>query len=151
MGQPTKCTPERIEAICAKIRKGVRDEVAAQCQGVSPAAHYNWMNWGADGREPYVEYMESVARARAEWEAEKVEELNATVTYSKDGTPAAVGRDRQWLLRHLRKEAYSEDFRIEVMDNAHEQIIGRLRQALDSETFAKVLRVLAAEDSEEES
>ena len=150
MGQPTKCTEAMTLAICEHIKCGVRDEVAAQCEGICADSHYEWMRRGATGEEPYSEYSESVTRARALWEAEKVRELNSTMVYDKNGEPlAAVGRDRQWLMRHLRKEAYSDEFKIEVMDNANEQIISRLRAALDSEAFAKVLQVLVAEDSDE--
>src|SRR5579862_3220117 len=73
-GAPLKLTPERQCAICDAIRAGVRPEIAAAYNGVSARSFYRWRALGhAFDAEPiYVEFVEAVELALAEWEARDV-------------------------------------------------------------------------------
>jgi transposase len=70
-GAPSKLTPERQQRICDAIRAGVRPEVAAVYCGVGARTHYRWMQQGRaeDAAPCFVEYVEQVELALAEWEA----------------------------------------------------------------------------------
>jgi hypothetical protein len=69
-----KLTPERQCAICDAIRAGVRPETAAVYNGVGARSYYRWMALGraADAEPVYVEFVEAVEAALAEWEARDV-------------------------------------------------------------------------------
>jgi hypothetical protein len=73
-GAPSKLTPERRVSICDAIRAGVRPEIAAVYNGVAARSYYRWMALGrAAGAEPsYLEFVEAVELALAEWEARDV-------------------------------------------------------------------------------
>jgi hypothetical protein len=70
-GAPLKLTVERQEQICQAVRAGVRPEVAAVYAGVGARSYYRWMSLGrgADAERVYVEFVEAVEVALAEWEA----------------------------------------------------------------------------------
>jgi hypothetical protein len=73
-GAPLKLTPERQAGICDGIRAGVRPEIAAVCNGVGARTYYRWMQLGraADAETVYLEFVEAVEVALAEWEAREV-------------------------------------------------------------------------------
>lgn len=73
-GALLKLTAERQAAICDAIRAGVRPEVAAVYNGVGARSYYRWMQLGrALEPEPvYVDFVEAVEHALAEWEARDV-------------------------------------------------------------------------------
>jgi hypothetical protein len=59
------------EQICQAIRAGVRPEVAAVYAGVGARSYYRWVSLGR-GANPdpvYVEFVEAIELALAEWEA----------------------------------------------------------------------------------
>jgi hypothetical protein len=67
-------TPERRSAICDAIRAGVRPEIAAVYNGIGARTYYRWMQLGraADAELIYLEFVEAVELALAEWEARDV-------------------------------------------------------------------------------
>jgi hypothetical protein len=73
-GATLKLTAERQSSICDAIRAGIRPEVAAVYSGVGARTYYRWMQIGraADGELVYVEFVEAVELALAEWEARDV-------------------------------------------------------------------------------
>jgi hypothetical protein len=73
-GASLKLTPQRQSGICDAIRAGVRPEVAAMYNGVGARTYYRWMSLGraADAEPVYVEFVEAVELALAEWEARDV-------------------------------------------------------------------------------
>ena len=70
-GAPLKLTAERQARICDAIRGGVRPETAAVYCGVGARSYYRWMQLGraADAEAVFVEFVEQVELALAEWEA----------------------------------------------------------------------------------
>jgi hypothetical protein len=73
-GAPSKLTPDRQSAICDAIRAGVRPEIAAAYNGVGARSYYRWMALGraANAEPSYLEFVEAVELALAEWEARDV-------------------------------------------------------------------------------
>lgn len=66
MGRKTRLTPDASQRICAAIRAGAFDWVAAEANGVSRRSFYDWLAWGEKGREPYSQFSRDVAEARAQ-------------------------------------------------------------------------------------
>lgn len=73
-GAPLKLTPERQAGISDAIRAGVRPEIAAVYNGVGARTYYRWMQLGraADAEPVYLEFVDAVEVALAEWEARDV-------------------------------------------------------------------------------
>jgi hypothetical protein len=70
-GAPLKLTPELTGTICDAVRAGVRPEVAAVYNGIGARSYYRWMAQGraSDADPLFVEFVEAVELALAEWEA----------------------------------------------------------------------------------
>jgi transposase len=68
-GRPSKLTPEIQERICQLIRAGNTVEIASEASGITPTTFYNWMQKGADGRQPYADFSKAIEQVRAEAEA----------------------------------------------------------------------------------
>ena len=75
MARATKLTSKLQAAIVERVQAGNFPEVAAQCEGVSSTAFYEWMQRGRSGEEPFAEFAESITRARAEAEAKALREV----------------------------------------------------------------------------
>jgi len=73
-GAPLKLTLERQTRICDAVRAGVRPEVAAVYCGIGARTYYRWMQLGrgTDAAASYLEFVEAVELALAEWEARDV-------------------------------------------------------------------------------
>lgn len=66
---PSKLTPEVQERVAMLIRVGNTVEIAAQATGIGRSTFFLWMNRGAEGVEPYVQFVAAVEQSRAEAEA----------------------------------------------------------------------------------
>lgn len=64
-GRPSKLTPELQKEICKYLELSVAAKYAARSCGISESTYYDWVNKGADGIEPYVEFSEAVDQASA--------------------------------------------------------------------------------------
>lgn len=62
------CTPDRIAKVADAIRAGNYANVAARYAGIGESTFHLWMKKGADGQEPYVEFVEAVKSAEADAE-----------------------------------------------------------------------------------
>lgn len=67
-GRPKKYTPERAAIIINARRNGETYEIAAKRAGVTETAIYNWKN-------KYVDFVEGIKKAEAEWEQIYVNKL----------------------------------------------------------------------------
>jgi hypothetical protein len=65
MPRKSKLTPQVQEMIVEALRVGAIHEHACQYAGISTAAMYNWLQWGEQGRHPYVEFLEAVKKAES--------------------------------------------------------------------------------------
>lgn len=148
MGRPTKCTTSLIARVEQRILNGARDEVAAGAEGIDRATHFRWMKRGAEGEEPFGDYCDAVAHARDVWEANVVAELSTSMRSSEHGdTP--IGSDRMFLLKTLRKEAYSADYKAKVMDDCYSEIFDRVRAKKSEEFYRELLGCLFEEGGAE--
>jgi hypothetical protein len=107
-GAPLKLTPERQAGICDAIRAGVRPEVAAVYTGVGARTYYRWMalGRGVDADPVYLEFVEAVEVALAEWEARDVLLIGEA---AKDDWRAAA-----WRLERRLPKVYGKRERHEI-------------------------------------
>src|SRR5437867_932088 len=107
-GASLKPTSDRQQRICDAIRAGIRPETAAIYSGVGARTFYRWMQQGraADAGPQYVEFVEQVELALAEWEARDVL-LNGEA--AKDDWRAAA-----WRLERRLPRVYGKRERHEI-------------------------------------
>jgi hypothetical protein len=107
-GAALKLTPERQCRICDAIRAGVRPEVAAVYTGVGARTYYRWMalGRGAEAEPVYLEFVEAVEVALAEWEARDVLLIGEA---AKDDWRAAA-----WRLERRLPKVYGKRERHEI-------------------------------------
>ena len=72
VGRDTKLTPELQTKVIDYIKNGNYTKTACQAVGISEQTYYTWVKRGKDGESPFVEFLESVERARAEAEVRNV-------------------------------------------------------------------------------
>ena len=65
-GRRTLLTPEMSAKICAAIRAGAFDWVAAEAYGIGRRTFYDWIARGETGRAPYLQFSRDVEEARAQ-------------------------------------------------------------------------------------
>jgi transposase len=65
MGRPTKLNAATQKAIIEAIQAGMYEKDAALYAGISEPTFHNWMARGREGEAPFLEFQESVKKARA--------------------------------------------------------------------------------------
>lgn len=75
-GRPTKLTPELAEKFCTYCRKGMSLQGSAALCGITKQAFFEWAKRGADGEQPYADFIDSVEHARAQAEYSHVRTIN---------------------------------------------------------------------------
>lgn len=93
MGRRTKLTPETSQRICAAIRAGAFDWVAAEASGIGRSTFYQWIAFGESGRKPYREFVDNVREAQAQ--ARTSAELEVRKTNPLAWLRLGPGRDRK--------------------------------------------------------
>jgi hypothetical protein len=152
MARPTKCTPQVTETICEHIRQGVPQETSAALAGISERTFYDWMSWGAAGREPWAQFSQSVARARAECEAALIADVRDGLQVS--GKPD--WKSRQRLLETLFPERHGQTIQIKAkVDQELERLLKAFEDAhrsgeLSTDEYRKVLTIAARSTGEVE-
>lgn len=143
-GRPTKLTPELRDSICELIAQGNFPETAAQACGIHRATYYQWAARGRDGEQPFRDFADAVARARADAQVTLLSELRAKALEPKGGSHI------QWLLERLNRERFGPQVKIQVA-NELERYIDVAEQVLDSEQFARLLEAWASADDSPEA
>lgn len=72
----TKLTPEITEIICQYIEKGNSYETAAQAVGICRPTIYNWMKRGESEEEPFLQFLQSIKKAKAKSEIRHIEVID---------------------------------------------------------------------------
>ena len=149
-GRPTKCTPGLIRAVAARAELGVTAETACQSEGVSLSTWYSWKERGERGEQPYADFLEEIACARARGEVRHVEKLQSPTITRKDGS---VEVDVNAILKVLERSPatradWGQRVEVQVVEKVQRDLIERLRARLDPEAFSAVVEVLVGEDSE---
>lgn len=65
-GAPTKCTPETQEIMLESVSMGLPIRFACDRAGISTSAHYDWVQRGENGEQPFADYAEAIKKARAD-------------------------------------------------------------------------------------
>jgi transposase len=123
MPRPTLLTPERTEKIVALISAGNFAETAALASGISKQTYYNWLARGKAERErlnevlngkprvkeaPYLEFFDSIEKARAEAEARMV------VLITKAAQEPRTWQAAAWWLERVAPQKYGRINRTEI-------------------------------------
>lgn len=68
----TKLTPELQEKIIKYIKGGNYIVIACQAVGISEVTYYDWIKRGKAGEEPFLKFLKSIKKAKAEAEIKYV-------------------------------------------------------------------------------
>jgi hypothetical protein len=98
-GRPTLCRPALVERIYSAVREGVTRRAAALACGVSSRTFHNWITRGAAGEQPFLQFVQRIERAEAEWQGEL--EIQILEAGKRDWRAAA------WLLERRCAAEYS--------------------------------------------
>jgi hypothetical protein len=99
-GRPSKCSPERVEAILAMLRAGNTRSAAAAAAGVDRSQLWRWMARDATFRN-------AIEKAEAEAKLRFVGQIDRAVT---DGTWQAAA----WWLERRRPDAWGKRERVDL-------------------------------------
>lgn len=147
IGRPTKLTSDLTEQVVSAIEEGNYVETAAQAVGIHPATYYNWMTWGAQGKEPYAAFFEAVTCARARAEMQLVREVR---TGDDKGVSFGPARAAAFMLERTRPDKFAQRVNLKVKD-AVEEVLECVRRVCSEEDFARVLEELSRRDSGDEA
>ena len=100
-GQPTKCTPELIQAFADSIELGMPNNYACDLHGINPTTYCNWMNHGAEGKEPYVRFFEAIKKAEPKFIAHNLNVIKNAA--QAQWLPAA------WLLERKAPQSFARN------------------------------------------
>lgn len=102
-------TASLIRKICALIeQEAVFPVTAARAYGIDDSTFYNWLRYGDEGREPYLDLVASIKRADAKAEAKFTSNFFKTVLQSNNGIEKATFGSRRWR-SHWHDKAELED------------------------------------------
>ncbi len=102
MARPTKLTPELTREISTYIRNGNSPTISATLVGISPSTYFNWMSKGSDQEPRFMEFLESVERAKAQSIATQLAHVSK-VADSGNWRAAA------WLLERMAPESFGKN------------------------------------------
>ena len=135
-GRPTKLTDALSARIILTIRAGNYLETAAAVNGIGESTLHSWLEKGRRGRRPYVEFLESVEKARAASEA-------AALKVIKDAMPENW-QAAAWYLERSRPDRWGKriDLRIQrehILEDTRRLAVER---GLDPDVAVKEVEVL---------
>jgi hypothetical protein len=125
-GRPTKLTAKVSRAICDAIREGLSIDGASAKGGIHPSTFHDWIARGVAGEQPFADFAEQAAQARAhvearllesvEWAAGERIRLRALGSGESAEVIEDVERDWRaaaWLLERKFPEAYGNRAKVE--------------------------------------
>lgn len=62
-GRHTKLTPALQKKMIKLLKTGVTVTDACAHVGIAQGTYYNWIEWGHEGKSPYLQFLEAVTRA----------------------------------------------------------------------------------------
>lgn len=141
MARPTKLTPELTAAFAESVETGHYFEDACALCDIDRSTGDNWMEWGAEGKEPYAEFFRVVKRA----EAKAKDAALKNIRDAAGGPGAAPWQNRAWWLERRHPRQYGR----QIQQVEHSGHVGIIRieglEAADEEA----LRKLAGRDEEQ--
>jgi hypothetical protein len=147
MARPTKLTAELSATIVASIEAGNYNDTAAQAAGVDRQTFYNWLKWGREGREPYVEFFDEVTRAHAKAESDLVTTLKKG---DEKGASFGQAKAAAFLLERTRPKKFAQRINLKVQDEL-ERLLDIAERVLAPKDFGILVEALAADGGEGEA
>ena len=128
MGRPDKLPPQTRDTIIELIRKGNYVSVAASAAGVSESTLYSWLQRAKNAKSgKFLEFSESLQKARAEAEVKAVEAVVNSV--SKDWKAAMTFLERRSPDRWGRKAiVMKEEKTVGLTEEEHREATRRLEE-----------------------
>jgi hypothetical protein len=102
MARPTKLNSELVKEITSYIHLGNSPTVSARLVGISPSTYFDWMRKGANQESKFLEFSESIERAKAQAIINRVAEITSAAE-------AGYWRAAAWLLEKMAPELYGKD------------------------------------------
>lgn len=99
MTRPTKLTPELTKGITTYIEGGNSPTISATLVGIAPSTYFNWMSKGSNQEPRFLEFLESIERAKAQSIVNQVAHISK-VADSGNWRAAA------WLLERMAPESF---------------------------------------------
>lgn len=132
-----KFTPEIGNKICEIVRRGNFREMAVAQTRISRQTLYNWIRRGADGEQPYAQFLADLEAAESE--AEDVLVVAVRQQARKDWRAAA------WLLERRGSKRWGYKAQVEfTVDEALEDILDVTARVLGGEAAATLFGALAS-------
>lgn len=154
MARPTKLTPAVHQAVVEALRKGLPLDTVADKIGIEQATMRDWIarGKGTSRRPPseeFVAFAEDVARARAEFEENVLDNIRTAVTPGEFGVTDV--KAQMWLAERLRPDKYGQSVQVRMKVDAElNGILEKLRTGLDQATFERVVDILADDGASED-
>ena len=102
MARPTKLTPKLTGEITTYIRDGNSPTISATLVGVSPSTYFNWMSKGSNQEPRFMEFSESIERAKAQSVVNRV----AHISRAAD---SGNWRAAAWMLERMAPESFGKN------------------------------------------
>lgn len=101
MARPAKLTPELTREISTYISDGNSPTISVTLVGISPSTYFNWMRKGANKEPGFMEFLESIERAKAQSIINRVARITKA---AEDGHWRAAA----WLLERMAPKSYGK-------------------------------------------
>ena len=102
MARPAKLTPDLTKEISTYIRDGNSPAASATLVGISPSTYFNWMSKGSNQEPKFLEFSESIERAKAQSIINRVAHIARA---ADDGHWRAAA----WLLERMAPESFGKN------------------------------------------
>lgn len=143
MARPTSL-PEVQAVILTAIEAGNYRVTACAAAGIHRHTLQNWEKWGAEGKEPYAEFLAALQTAEAKAEMRLLSDIDS----ARAGTPGVSGADvwqtKAWILERRWPQRWAARVRTVVAEEVG-TLVNKLRD--QPELQRKVADVLAEGDS----
>lgn len=146
MPRATKLTKEIAAAICAGVRNGDYQDVAAKAQGIGRRTLFDWKERAKSGEQPFADFVEQLEIAQA---CAEQRDLALIGRAAETQWQAAA-----WRLERMHPERYGKRDKVTVALEVQQELetaLDKLQATLSPDEYARVLAILAAGDSGEET
>jgi hypothetical protein len=115
VGRPTILTPDLQVRVCEAIEAGNTLANAAALSGIHRDCIFDWTARGRAGEQPFADFADAIARAKAKAEAEDIAAIRgALIPLGKDGDVQPDWRARAWYRERVNPEVWGARIRVEI-------------------------------------
>lgn len=139
IGQGPSLTPELQAKVVALVRRGNLRNVAAASVGVTTRKFNDWLRLGAQGQEPYADFLEAIDQAEAEWETRMVQSIEGAGVSGERGEWKASA----WMLERRKPAVWGQKTQVDHSINVGEPTAAKAAEAV-REIFAGSVAAAAA-------